>query len=140
MEKETFTVAYSHKMRPSQYDERHFICYLNETPADYKADEKAKPISGFAYTGNMSDGGTLVECDEFDRDKLINAVIRTRYSQTQEDAIKTHHLNVLAEKTGISTVVPMSDGKLKEYEEEWYHFELFRTEVIRTVDGWLAMK
>lgn len=137
MKKEIFTVAYSHKMRPSQYDEGHFICYLNERPADYKADEQSAAISGYAYTGDMPDGGTLVACDELSRDKLINAVIRTRYSQTQEDAIKTHRLNAIAEKIGISAT-QMGMEKAEEYEQEWNEFEKFRTEVISTVDSWLT--
>ena len=76
-------------MRPSQYDGAHFICYLNESSAEYRADEEAEPTQGFAYTGTEADGGTLVECDAWNRDKLINGILRTRYLQTEEDAIKT---------------------------------------------------
>ena len=49
--KKTFTVVYPHAMRPGRYDGAHFICYLNESSADYKADEDATPVPGFAYTG-----------------------------------------------------------------------------------------
>lgn len=95
MEKQTFTAVYPQQMRPSRYDGAHFLCYLNESPAEYKADEDAEPVAGFAYTGPMTDGGTLVECDEWERNKLINAVLRTRYLQTEEDAVKTHRLQLL---------------------------------------------
>lgn len=131
--KQTFTVVYPHAMRPSRYDGAHFICYLNESPADYKADEDATPVPGFAYTGSMSDGGTLIECDEWNRDKLINAIIRTRYLQTEEDAIKTHRLQQLAATLDLSL---LSDEKRTEYNAEWEAFEAFRTEAIHIVNSW----
>ena len=131
--KKTFTVVYPHAMRPGRYDGAHFICYLNESPADYKADEDATPVPGFAYTGTMSDGGTLIECDEWNRDKLINAIIRTRYLQTEEDAVKTHRLQQLAATLDLSL---LSEEKRAEYNAEWEAFEAFRAEAIRIVNSW----
>lgn len=130
---ETFTVAYPKQMRPSKYDGAHFICYLNETPADYYPAEDSEPMPGFSYTGTMPDGGTLVVCDELNRDKLVNAVIRTKYMQTEEDAIKTHQLMVLNAKAGLSE---LSDEKIVEYQREWELFESVRAEAIRLVDSW----
>lgn len=134
MKQETFTVAYPKQMRPTQFDGAHFICYLNESPAVYYADEDSEPTAGFSYTGTMPDGGTLVACDELNRDKLINAVIRTKYLQTEEDAIKTHQLMVLNAKAGLSE---LSEEKIVEYMLEWNEFEQFRKEVIELVDSWL---
>lgn len=131
--KQTFTVVYPHAMRPSRYDGAHFICYLNESSADYKADEDATPVPGFAYTGPMPDGGTLIECDEWNRDKLINAIIRTRYMQTEEDAIKTHRLQQLAATLDLSL---LPEEKRTEYNTEWDAFEAFRAEAIRIVNSW----
>ena len=133
MEKQTFTAVYPQQMRPSRYDGAHFLCYLNESPAEYKADEDAEPTAGFAYTGPMTDGGTLVECDEWERNKLINAVLRTRYLQTEEDAVKTHRLQLLATKVGMAE---LPDEKAAEYAAEWEEFEAFRMETIHLVDSW----
>ena len=82
----------------------------------------------------MPDGGTLVVCDELNRDKLINAVIRTKYLQTEEDAVKTHQLMVLNAKAGLSE---LAEEKIVEYMLEWNEFEQFRKEVIELVDSWL---
>lgn len=146
MEKQFYTMVYDHKMRPSHYDEGRFICYLNEKPADYtfkgvsgENSEKKEPVPGYSYTGPMCDGGTLIDCDEWNRDKLIEGIIRTRYSSTVENAIKTHRLNVLAEKVGLSAPV-LSAEKTDEYEAEWEAFEQFRTEVISLVDTWDSWK
>lgn len=133
MKKETFTVVYPRSMRPSRYDEAHFLCYLNEAPAEYKDEEGSEPVPGFSYTGTMGDGGTLVECDEWNRDKLINAVLRTQYMQTEEDAIKTHQLQVLQAKLGLAE---LSDEKVAEYEAEWDQFETARKKAIEVVDSW----
>lgn len=133
MNRQTFTAVYPHQMRPSQYDGAHFICYLNESSAEYRADEEAEPTQGFAYIGTEADGGTLVECDAWNRDKLINGIIRTRYLQTEEDAIKTHRLQLLSSKLGM---VELSEAKATEYEAEWAEFEAFRAETIALVDTW----
>ena len=81
----------------------------------------------------MGDGGTLVECDEWNRDKLINSVLRTQYMQTEEDAIKTHQLQVLQAKLGLAE---LSDEKVAEYEAEWDQFEVARKKAIEVVDSW----
>ena len=136
MNKTTFTVVYPRRMRFSQYDGTHFLVYLNETPADYKPEEDSEPVSGFAYTGDQRDGGTLIECDAFDRDKLINGIIRTKYLQTEEDAIKTHQLQLLQAKTGLEEGI-LSEEKQAEYMQEWADFQAFRQEAIEVVSGWI---
>ena len=131
-----FTVVYPHKMRFSQYDETHFLVYLNEAPAQYKPDEESEAVPGFAYTGNMGDGGTLIECDALDRNKLINGIIRTRSMQTEEDAIKTHQIQLLQAKSGIEAGA-VSAKKESEYAEEWAAFQSFREMAIAVVNSWL---
>lgn len=131
-----FTVVYPHKMRFSQYDGTHFLVYLNETPAEYKPDEESEAVPGFAYTGNIEDGGTLIECDALDRNKLINGIIRTRFMQTEEDAIKTHQIQLLQAKSGIE-LGTVSAEKESEYAEEWAAFQNFREMAIAVVNSWL---
>lgn len=139
MNKTTFTVVYPRRMRFSQYDGTHFLVYLNETPADYKPDEESEPIPGFAYTGDHSDGGTLIECDAFDRDKLINGIIRTKYIQTEEDAIKTHQIQLLQTITGLEGG-DIPEEKAAGYAQEWAEFQAFRQAAIGVVDEWFAEK
>ena len=98
---EVFSVVYPRQMRPSKYDGAHFLCYLNEKPATYKPDETSEPMEGYSYTGSMPDAGTLIECDEWNRDKLVNGIIRSKYLQTEEDAIKTHQIQLLQAKAGM---------------------------------------
>lgn len=126
--------VYPQRMRPSRYDEAHFLVYLNESPAEYFPDEDSEtPSEGFAYTGELEDGGTLIECDSMDRDKLINGIIRKTYLQTEEDAIKTHYMKYLSAKMGLEV---LNEDQLEEYKAEWDAFEAVRSEAIRLVDIW----
>lgn len=132
---ELANAVYPRQMRPSKYDGAHFLCYLNEKPAKYQPDEDSTPIDGFSYTGPMPDGGTLIECDEWNRDKLINGLIRSRYLQTEEDAIKTHQIQLLQAKAGIEGG-ELSEEKMSEYVKEWNEFQSFRQESIDLVNTW----
>lgn len=132
---EVFSVAYPRQMRPTKYDGAHFLCYLNEKPATYKPDENSDPIDGFSYTGPMPDGGTLIDCDEWNRDKLINGIIRSKYLQTEEDAIKTHQIQLLQAKAGMG-IGALPDDKAAEYMNEWNEFQIFRQNAINLVNSW----
>lgn len=132
---EVFSVAYPRQMRPSKYDGAHFLCYLNEKPATYKPDEASEPMEGYSYTGSMPDAGTLIECDEWSRDKLVNGIIRSKYLQTEEDAIKTHQIQLLQAKAGME-IGTLPDDKAAEYVNEWNEFQTFRQNAINLVNSW----
>lgn len=127
--------VYLNPQRPTHYDGAHFIVYLNARPAQYQADENSEPVGGVEYTGTMEDGGTLIECDEWNRDKLINGIIRTKYLQTEEDAIKTHQIQLLQAKAGLEEGI-LSEEKQAEYMQEWADFQAFRQEAIDLVNSW----
>lgn len=127
--------VYLNPQRPTHYDGAHFIVYLNARPAQYQADENSEPVEGVEYTGTMEDGGTLIDCDEWNRDKLINGIIRTKYLQTEEDAIKTHQIQLLQAKAGLEEG-SLSEEKLAEYMQEWADFQAFRQEAIYLVNSW----
>ncbi len=127
---EVFSVAYPRQMRPSKYDGAHFLCYLNEKP-----DETSEPMEGYSYTGSMPDAGTLIECDEWNRDKLVNGIIRSKYLQTEEDAIKTHQIQLLQAKAGME-IGALTDDKAAEYVNEWNEFQTFRQNAINLVNSW----
>lgn len=128
------TAIYIEKRTFEKYDENRYIVYLDEVVVpDYVMPSidgtPQEPVTGYSYTGSEPDGGTLIEATSADRDSLINGIIRTRYSQTEEDAIKTHQIEILK-----GNMVE----KTEEYEVEWNMFNEFRTNAIKTVDGWLS--
>lgn len=124
---------YTSRMSYSRYDNTHCLAYLNEevvenyVPDD--APEGFEPVTGYAYSGPEDDGGTMLDAANESRDSLINGIIRSRYSQTEEDAIKTHQIMLLKD--------PECD-KASEYASEWAAFCTERENAIRIVDGWLS--
>lgn len=115
-----------------RYDESHVMVYLNEevlndyVPED--AEDGTEPATYYAYSGTMPDGGTLIVAAATDRDTLINGIIRTKYSQSEEDAIKTHQI--------IRMSGDISDEKSSEYLTEWQEFCQWREYAIKVVDEW----
>lgn len=60
------------------------MCYLNEQREEYSPEPDARsgevtepvsaPILGYAYTGSMADGGTLIEAREATYDEFVSRV------------------------------------------------------------------
>jgi phosphoribosyl 1,2-cyclic phosphodiesterase len=127
---------YPYRLTFVRHDDARCLVYLNEEVIDnYVPEEDSmreatpEPITAYAYTGPEKDGGTLIEAASSDRDSLINGIIRTKYSQSEEDAIKTHRLIALS-----------GDGDETDsdkYAAEWQEFLQFRTDAIAAVDKWL---
>lgn len=131
------TVIYTRRMTFGKYDNNHYIAYLNEeeipgyVPEVMEGQQAPDPVTGYSYQGTMADGGTLIEAATPDRDSLVNGIIRSRYTQTEEDAIKTHRLQVLGKE--------ISDAAKKaEYLQEWKLFNEVRQSAISYVDRWLS--
>lgn len=124
---------YPQRMSFSRYDATHCLVYLNELLVDNyvpdDAPEGFEPIIGYSYEGPEADGGTMIEARDDSRDALVNGIIRSRYSQTEEDAIKTHQIMLLKD--------PDCD-KAADYASEWAAFCFERENAIRTVDVWLS--
>lgn len=123
---------YYRPMTFSRFNGTQCLVYLNEEvinkyiPED--APEDFEPVTAYAYTGTEEDGGTLIEAADDSRDSLINGIIRSRYSQTEEDAVKTHQ------------IIRLSDPnceKADEYASEWAAFNVERENAIEIVDSWL---
>ena len=125
---------YTQKKTFEKYDDKHYLLYLNEeviegyVPETMEGEEK-EPVTAYQYEGPEIDGGTMVEATASDRDSLINGLLRTRYSQTAEDAIKTHQIEVLTDS---------ENPKAEEYRAEWEEFNAFRKSAITSVDSILA--
>ena len=125
---------YLRPMTFSRYDANRCLVYLNEEVIDNHVPEDApedfKPVTAYAYTGTEADGGTLIDAADDSRDSLVNGIIRSRYSQSEEDAIKTHQIELLKNPQTFSE-------KAADYEEEWVEFNAVREMAKATVDGWL---
>lgn len=127
---------YSEPRTFEKYDNARFIVYLNQeiipdyVPEVMHSEQPPEPVTAYAYTGTEVDGGTLIETTSSDRDSLINGIIRSRYTQSEEDAIKTHQIELLKD-AGIA--------KAAEYEAEWAEFNAVREMAKATVDGWLGV-
>lgn len=123
---------YLRPMTFSRYDAKRCLVYLNEEVIDNHVPEDVpedfKPVTAYAYTGTEEDGGTLIMATDDTRDSLVNGIIRTRYSQSEEDAIKTHQIELLKDAT---------IAKAADYEAEWAEFNAVREMAKTTVDGWL---
>ena len=131
------TAIYTERRTFEKYDDTRYMVYLDEqivpdyVPDTMDGQPAPEPVTGYSYTGSETDGGTLISATGADRDSLINGIIRSRYSQTEEDAIKTHQIELLKNS---------AIAKAEEYETEWEAFNIFRTSSISIVDGWLSNK
>ena len=128
---------YTERKSFEKYDDKHFIAYLNEeiipdyVPEVMDGQPTPEPTTGYAYEGPMADGGTLLEASEADRDSLINGVIRCQYTQSEEDAIKTHRLQVIGNEI-------VDEEELAKYEQEWTDFNSVRAVAKEYVGRWLS--
>ncbi len=118
-----------------RYNSSQVLIYLNETitedyiPTDVDEGVELEPRTAYEYEGTLSDGGTLIDCSEITKDNLINGIIRTKYSQSDEDAIKTHRLQSLGDELDSET--------LAEYADEWRTFNTWREYAKTIVTAWL---
>jgi len=127
-------VIYFDKRTFEKYDNTKYIVYLNEEvledyiPESMEGQQPSSSVTAYAYSGPVKDGGTLIEAASADRDSLINGIIRSRYTQSEEDAIKTHQIELLR-----NSLI----DKAAQYEQEWEEFNSFRQSAKTVVDYWL---
>ena len=85
------TASYTQRKNYVQFDENHTVLYLNEQPCEIPNEETGESVSGFSYTGNMPDGGTLIETkdvtDDNRRAKFVAGLIGTEYDIDAQIAI-----------------------------------------------------
>lgn len=101
MNKQNYSAVYSAKRTYLKFDDTHIIGYLNEKIIDSYTPEKMEgsdtepePYTGYQYTGTEKDGGTLMECGESaSYDDIVNAIIRSEYSESEELAVHRHYAN-----------------------------------------------
>lgn len=120
---------YAEKKTFSKFDNEHYLCYLNEQREEYspeldaRSGEVTKPVSapvlGYAYTGNMVDGGTLIEAKEVTYDEFVSGLIRTRYPVSKVEAIQSNRM--------IAFINPEHE-RAAEFISEWDTFQSYRAE------------
>lgn len=108
---------YAEKKTFSKFDNEHYLCYLNEQREEYSPEPVSAPILGYAYTGSMADGGTLIEAREATYDEFVSGLIRTRYSASRVEAIQSNRM--------IAFVNPEHE-RASEFISEWDDFQSYR--------------
>lgn len=128
--------VYQERRTYQRYDETHIIGYLNEEVInDYQPaagqqpdgeDEQPEPWPvAYAYTGSETDGGTVMPCSrQEDYGDIANAIIRTRYSESQELAIQRHAIN----------------GDYEEAPQEFDDYNDWCQYAVQTAKEWIAAR
>lgn len=126
--------VYQERRTYLKYDDAHIIGYLNEevlenyVPQNVQVGEEESPApwpTAYAYTGTESDGGTVMACKEQnDHGEIANAIIRTRYSESQELAIQRHAIN----------------GDYEEAPQEYEQYNAWCQYAVQTAKNWIAAR
>ena len=119
------SVIYTKPRTCGKYDANHIIGYLNEEQVpDFLPEGAEEPVTGYKYTGTEKDGGTVMPCsDHTSYPDVTNAIIRSKYSESDEMAIHRHHGN-----------------DPEEYAEEWQEYNDFCESAKTVAKNWLGIE
>lgn len=123
--------TYLDRKKYEKYDDQHFIVYLNEEVIpDYvpeikeaAEEEQPEPCTAFAYTGDMVDGGTLIEAKNASYNEFVSGLIRKKYSSDQVEAITLNKLSNNKERKA-------------EFDAEFEELETYRNQCKEKVREW----
>lgn len=123
MEKYSFT--YTERRTFGKFDANNIIGYLEEERVpDFLPEGADQPTLGYKYTGTEKDGGTVMPCtDPTSYPEVTNAIIRSKYSESDEMAIHRHHGN-----------------DPEEYAEEWQEYNDFCESAKALAKNWLGIE
>lgn len=129
-------VIYTEKKTYSKFDESRYMVYLNEEVVpDYVPEnlpmqkEQPDPVQGYAYSGPMQDGGTLIEAKEASYPDFVSGLIRLRYSADAEAAIQANMITALTDT---------ENTRAGEFQAEWDTFQIYRAECKEIAKALLA--
>lgn len=127
---------YAEKKTFSKFDNEHYLCYLNEQREEYSPEPDARlgevtepvsaPILGYAYTGSMADGGTLIEAKEAAYDEFVSGLIRIKYPASKVEAIQSNRM--------IAFINPEHE-RAAEFISEWDDFQSYREQCKKHSDA-----
>ena len=122
MEKHSF--IYTERRTFGKYDANNIIGYLEEERVpDFLPEGADQTTLGFKYTGTEKDGGTVMPCtDPTSYPEVTNAIIRSKFSESDEMAIHRHHGN-----------------DPEEYAEEWQEYNDFCESAKALAKDWLGI-
>lgn len=128
MEKQLVSATYAEKRTFFPFGDNMIVGFLGETVVENwnqpGAPEEAEPITGYQYTGPRQDGGTLMPCDDpSDYGCVTNAIIRSKFSESEELAIHRHYVN-------------SQEG----HQEEWTEYNDFCEAAKVIAKAWLGME
>ena len=100
-----------------RYDSKHFLLYLSEQKVENyhpdatmsESDGDSKTVTAYSYEGTEIDGSTKIEAESASYREFVNGLVRTKYSQSDVEAILCNH----------------GDGS-KEHETEYQVFQEWR--------------
>lgn len=130
---------YPQRMTFSKYDASHIIGYLNEKEVENvemeaRADGESWVLEhGYEYEGPESDGGTIMPyVGEPEYGKMVDAIIGTRFSRSEEMALHRHRLE------SMESASALSEDALAKYDAEWEAYNAFCELAKTTAKCWLA--
>ena len=94
-----FRQIYTERKKYSQFDDNHFILYLNEeviedyVPEVHNGELEPAPCTAYAYSGTERDGGTLIEAVSASYDGFVSGLVRREYSADRVEAITLNKLS-----------------------------------------------
>ena len=123
MEKYSFT--YTERRTFGKYDAKNIIGYLEEEQVpDFLPEGADQPTLGYKYTGTEKDGGTVMPCtDPTSYPEVTNAIIRSKYSESDEMAIHRHFV-----------------GDKVLYADEWEAYNQFCEDAKVLAKRWLGIE
>ncbi|WP_321520028.1 hypothetical protein [uncultured Bacteroides sp.] len=83
---------YLERKKYVRYTDSQFLVYLNEEiipdyiPESHE-EETPDPVTAYAYSGNLEDGGTIIEAKNDTEEEFISGLVKLRYSQESQLAI-----------------------------------------------------
>ena len=87
------------RMSYLRYDSKHFLLFLSEQRVDNyhpdttmsESDGDSKTVTAFSYEGTEIDGSTKIEAESAGYREFVAGLVRTRYSQSDVEAIICNH-------------------------------------------------
>ena len=121
---------YLERKKIVKYTDTQYLVYLNEEVIEnyvpeINNEESHEPVIAYAYSGDLEDGGTLIDAKEATESELISGLVKLKYSQEAQLAI-------------ILNKDKINDDKAEEHALEFSQMQEYRDECKINVIALLA--